>query len=167
MNNRFFTRFILLFLFISVSLKVAAKIILPALIADNMVLQQQSKPALWGGASANAQLTIITSWNKKLYSAKADKEGNWKINILTLSAGGPYEITISDGEKVIIKNVMIGEVWFCSGQSNMEMALRGNSSPILNANEIILNADNTSLRLFTIKTQASLTPQTNLKGGQW
>jgi sialate O-acetylesterase len=143
-----------------------AKITVPALIGDNMVLQQQSMPALWGNANANATVTIITSWNKKTYTVKAAGDGKWKVKVSTPSAGGPYDISLSDGEKLLIKNVMIGEVWFCSGQSNMEMALRGNSSPILNANEIILNADNPALRLFTIKTQASLTPQTGIKG-QW
>jgi sialate O-acetylesterase len=145
---------------------VSAKITVPALIGDNMVLQQQSTPALWGNANANAMVTIITSWNKKVYNVKAGADGAWKINVVTPVAGGPYEISLSDGEKLTLKNVMIGEVWFCSGQSNMEMALRGNSSPILNANEIILNADNPALRLFTIKTLARLTPQTEING-QW
>jgi sialate O-acetylesterase len=144
----------------------SAKITVPALIGDNMVLQQQSTPALWGNASANAMVTVITSWNKKIYTVKACADGAWKVKVATPVAGGPYEISLSDGEKIVLKNVMIGEVWFCSGQSNMEMALRGNSSPILNANEIILNADNPALRLFTIKTLAKLTPQTEIKG-QW
>jgi len=144
-----------------------AKVKLPALIADNMVLQQQSTPALWGNANPDALITIITSWNKKTYTIKTANDGTWKVKVVTPSAGGPYDISFTDGEKLVIKNVMIGEVWFCSGQSNMEMALRGNSSPILNANEIILNADNPALRLFTIKTQASLTPQRTIKGGQW
>jgi len=144
----------------------SAKITVPALIGDNMVLQQQSTPTLWGNATANAMVTVITSWNKKVYTVKAGANGAWKIKVATPVAGGPYEISLSDGEKIVLKNVMIGEVWFCSGQSNMEMALRGNSSPILNANEIILNADNPALRLFTIKTLAKLTPQTEIKG-QW
>src|ERR1700744_3452356 len=144
----------------------SAKIMVPALIGDNMVLQQQSAPALWGKANANAVVTVITSWNKKVYTVKAGADGAWKLKVATPTAGGPYEIWLSDGEKLILKNVMIGEVWFCSGQSNMEMALRGNSSPILNANEIILNADNPALRLFTIKTLAKLTPQTEING-QW
>jgi len=141
-----------------------AKIKLPALIADNMVLQQQSSPALWGNAKVGAIVTIITSWNKKAYTVKTDKEGAWKVQVLTPAAGGPFEISFNDGEKLTIKNVLIGEVWFCSGQSNMEMALRGNSSPILNSDLIILNADNPALRLFTIKMQAGLIPQTDVKG---
>lgn len=143
-----------------------AKITLPALISDNMVLQQQSTPALWGTADAHKMVTVLTSWNNKTYTVKAGADGSWKIKVATPKAGGPYDITISDGEKRTLKNVMIGEVWFCSGQSNMEMALRGNSSPILNANEIILNADNPALHLFTIRTQSSLTPKTDVKG-QW
>ena len=86
------------------------------------------------------------------------------VEITTSVAGGPYEISLSDGEELRLQNIFIGEVWVCSGQSNMEMPLRGNSSPILNANEIILHADNPSIRFFDVDRATSLIPQMDCKG---
>ncbi|MES2276181.1 MAG: sialate O-acetylesterase [Bacteroidota bacterium] len=146
-----------------ITIAVNANVKLPAIFGDNMVLQQQSQDKIWGGAEPNAGVTITTGWNNKAYKAKADAQGNWMVKVATPAAGGPYQITFNDGELLTLKNVLIGEVWFCSGQSNMEMALRGNSSPILNANEIILNADNSQLRLCTIHTANTLSPEKDVK----
>ena len=143
-----------------------AKILLPNIFGDNMVLQQQSKVAFWGKAKANGQVVITTSWDKKIHSIKANAAGKWKLNVVTPMASGPFEITFNDGEKLILKNILIGEVWVCSGQSNMEMPLKGNSSPILNASEIIMNADNPSLRLFKVGRATSALPMADIKG-QW
>ncbi|HXI01148.1 MAG TPA: sialate O-acetylesterase [Sphingobacteriaceae bacterium] len=148
------------------NIPVFARITLPALIGNNMVLQQQSQAPLWGKAKASSAVNIITSWNKRSYLTNADKDGNWRLKINTPIAGGPYQITISDGEKITLKNILIGEVWVCSGQSNMGMALRGNSSPVLYSNEIIFNADNPDLRLFKVGMATSLTPMSDCKG-QW
>jgi sialate O-acetylesterase len=142
------------------------KIKLPSIISNNMVLQQQSNAALWGTANKNSKVVIVTSWNKKQYESKADADGNWRTKVVTPAAGGPFQISISDGEKTVLDNVLIGEVWVCSGQSNMEMTLRGNSSPILNASEIILHADNPGLRLYKVGRASSLTPVTDTKG-EW
>lgn len=155
---------VLLFVFIISVSASFGKVSLPNIFGNHMVLQQKSQVPLWGNAKANALLSIVTSWNKKGYVTKANAEGKWKLNIATPQAGGPYEISISDGEKLILKDVLIGEVWVCSGQSNMEMTLKGNSSPILNASEIILNADNPNLRLFRVGRAASASPLTDLKG---
>ena len=145
---------------------VFGKITLPALFSDNMVIQQQANVTLWGTAKPSSIVKLITSWNEKTYQTNSDSSGNWSLNIVTPIAGGPYDITIDDGDKISLKNVLIGEVWVCSGQSNMEMPLRGNSSPILNANEIILNADNASLRLFKVKRATSSSPLTDCVG-EW
>lgn len=142
------------------------KISLPGIFGDNMVLQQKSQVAIWGRSNSGAGVVIVTSWNKKSYTAKADNNGHWKQMVSTPTAGGPFDISISDGEKLTLKNVLIGEVWFCSGQSNMEMPLRGNSSPVLNAAEIILNADNPQLRLYRVGRASSLSPVEDPKG-QW
>lgn len=160
-------KFIKLILLIIISQTALGAVKLPALIGNNMILQQQSKPVIWGWATAHAPITIVTSWNKKVYTTVTNTKGEWKTNIVTPAAGGPYTITISgDNSKQVLTNILIGEVWFCSGQSNMEMQLKGNSSPILNANEIILNANNPQLRLFTFKTAYSLTPLNDVKG-EW
>lgn len=143
-----------------------SKISLPGIFSDNMVLQQQSRVAIWGKSSTGGNVSVFTSWNKQTYTAKANSNGQWKLNVATPAAGGPFEISISDEEKVTLKNILIGEVWVCSGQSNMEMPLRGNSSPILNASEIILHAGNPNLRLYRVGRASSLTPVSDPKG-QW
>lgn len=143
-----------------------AKVRLPSLIGSNMVLQQQSSDKLWGWADKNRTITINVSWDKKPYRAISDATGYWQTKVNAPAAGGPYAITFDDGDQLTINNVMIGEVWFCSGQSNMEMKMRGNSSPILNANEIILNADNPKLRLFTVGTAVGLSTKADFKG-EW
>ena len=159
-------KIILASIFIVSSFISFAKITLPSIINNNMVLQQQSNVALWGTATKKSKVIIVSSWNKKQYVTTTDAVGNWNVKVETPSAGGPYEISISDGEMILLNNVLIGEVWVCSGQSNMEMPLRGNSSPILNASEIIFNADNPNLRLYRVGRATSLTPVTDIKG-QW
>ncbi|TZF83220.1 sialate O-acetylesterase [Pedobacter sp. BS3] len=156
--------YIILLLLFPVLLR--ARVKLPAFIGDNMVLQQQSQAKLWGWSKANSTVNIETSWDHKRYKATSDTKGSWTVKVSTPIAGGPYNITFNDGETLTLSNVMIGEVWFCSGQSNMGMPLAGNSSPILNGNEIILNADNNNLRLFSAGLAATLSPQTDCKG-QW
>lgn len=102
-----------------------AKVVLPSVFTDNMVLQQKTDITFYGDATKNKQLTVKTGWNGKEYHTEADGQGKWSLKIPTPAAGGPYEITFSDGKKLQLKNVMIGEVWFCSGQSNMEMPVAG------------------------------------------
>jgi sialate O-acetylesterase len=157
---------VFIFLAMCFSLPAAAKVQLPSIFNDNMVLQQQSSVRLWGSGTPNASLSILTSWNKKNYSLQVPANGKWILNVQTPKAGGPYSITFNDGSVLSLHNILIGEVWFCSGQSNMEMALKGNSSPILNASEIILNADNHNLRLYRVGRAAVINPATELKG-QW
>lgn len=98
-------------------LPVGAKIKLPAILSDNMVLQQQTSVNLWGDSDVkdpDNEITITTSWDDKEYIA-TPVHGSWSVKIQTAKSGGPYTITISDGETLILNNVMIGEVWLCSG----------------------------------------------------
>lgn len=139
---------------------------LPSIYGDDMVLQQQSIVKVTGTANSLSNIRIVTSWDEKVYHTMSDNYGGWSVKIETPSAGGPYDISFNDGEKLILKNILIGEVWLCSGQSNMEMPLRGNSSPVLNASEIILHADNPSIRLFDVERATFLTPQSDCKG-EW
>ena len=104
---------------------ISAKVQLPALLQDNMVLQQQTEANLWGKTDPQKKVTVTTSWNKEKYTTQADENGAWKVAVSTPVAGGPYSITISDGDKIELNNVMIGEVWICSGQSNMQMPVAG------------------------------------------
>ncbi len=132
-----------------------AKVTLPALFSDNMVLQQKSDVALHGRSSAKKDVTITVGWNKHIYTAPTDAQGNWKIEIPTPSAGGPYEITLSDGEEQVLKNIMIGEIWLYAGEVNAGMPIEG--------------ASQSSIRLFQVKKEISLVPKEDLDPaqGEW
>ncbi len=151
--------------FLLINFEVSAEITLPVIFGDHMVLQQQTDAAIWGKATANKTVKITTSWNNKSYSAKADSDGNWKTKVQTPVAGGPYSISISDGKTLTLNNVLIGEVWICSGQSNMEMPMRGfNNQPIIGGQEAIATSKNESIRLFTVKRDKSLTEKDDFEG---
>lgn len=167
MKRNFTILALLSFFFVTISTSLFAEVKLPAIFGDNMVLQQQTDAAIWGEASSNKTVKVTTSWNKKSYSTKADAAGNWKVKVRTPAAGGPFSITISDGKTLQLKNVLIGEVWICSGQSNMQMIMSGYpNTPVLNSNEDIATSANKSIRLFTVKREKSLTPQNDFTG-EW
>ncbi len=145
-----------------------ATVKLPYFFSDNMVLQQKSDAAIWGWAKAASTVQITTSWNKKKYTTTVNSEGKWKTKIVTPDAGGPYEIVVSDGTPVTIKNILIGEVWLCSGQSNMEMPLKGfKDQPILNSNDLIFNSTNDNIRLYTVPRSVQRLPQDTSKNSSW
>lgn len=93
-----------------------AKVTLPSFFTDNMVIQQNSRLTLPGKAKAGKQVTVKVSWNNEKYTTQAAADGHFTIEVPTPSAGGPYQITVSDGEKLVLNNVLSGEVWICSGQ---------------------------------------------------
>lgn len=145
-----------------------AQVVLPPFFADNMVLQQQAEVAIWGSAKASAQVDITTSWNKRRYTIRTDASGKWKTKISTPAAGGPYEIRISDGRALVLHNVLIGEVWLCGGQSNMEMPLKGfRDQPVNGSNDAIFNAHNDQLRFFTVPRSVKIQPQDTVKPSVW
>ena len=153
-------------LFSALCLNASAAIKLPALFCDNMVLQQQSDVNIWGTADAGKTVTITASWDKKAkFSAKAGNDGKWKIAVKTPQAGGPYSVTISDGQSVTLNNVLVGEVWLCAGQSNMEMPMKGfKCQPVENGNRDAVLSTNPNMRLFTVKRSSSLTPKDDVVG---
>lgn len=141
-----------------------AEVVLPAIFGNGMVLQQKEAVSFWGKAKPNASLLITTSWNKKTYTVAVKSDGSWKTSITTPSAGGPFNITLNDGKQIILADVLIGEVWVCSGQSNMEMPVKGfGNQPILNANDILLAAEDTGVRLFRIEKNMSRSPLTSIQ----
>jgi sialate O-acetylesterase len=148
------------------SIQMNAKIKLPALFSDNIILQQKSNAPMWGWADKNESISIKTSWDSKIYKTKADNRGKWKVNLNTPTAGGPFTIEVSQGkETIVVKNVLIGEVWLCSGQSNMEMPLKGFSGqPVKNGNEIIVRSSNSNIRLITIPRATVLEPLEDFEG---
>ena len=131
-----------------------AAVVLSPLFSDHMVLQQKIKVSLWGKSTPNKTVMITTSWNKKSTKVLANANGNWKANVVTPKFGGPYYITFDDGEKLILKDVLIGEVWVCSGQSNMEMPLAG-WGKINNYKQEIANAKYPAIRLLKVEKSTS------------
>ena len=138
-----------------------AKVTLPPIFADNMVLQQQSDAALWGHATPNAKVVITTTWSEVGVSVNADENGKWFARVATPSAGGPYEMTFDDGEKLVVKNILIGEVWICLGQSNMSMPMKGfTGQPVIGAAELIMGAKpSVHIRSCNVRNIKSLTVQ--------
>lgn len=142
--------------------KAYGKITVPPFFSDNMVLQQNSKVKLWGEARENANVTITASWNKAKVSARSDSEGKWSAELSTVSAGGPYSITISDGKSTLrFQNVLLGEVWLCTGQSNMELRMRDN---IIGMQEEMENASKLkNVRLLHVQNTTSPRPTDQIK----
>ena len=137
--------------------------------SDNMVLQQQTDAPIWGESKPGKKVEIVTSWNGEKYTAEADSLGKWNVKVKTPAAGGPYSIIISDGKPVMLKNVMIGEVWLCSGQSNMEMQVEG-WGKVMNYEQEKVEADNyPNIRFLLIKQSTAAQPVDSISAadGGW
>ena len=150
---------------IMVVMGIKAKVTLPKIFSDGMVMQRETNANLWGEAKASSNVKITTSWDNKSYVVRSDSNGKWKTSVKTPKAGGPFSITFSDGEKLTINNILIGEVWICSGQSNMEMPMKGyKNQPVDNAVEDILHSKDSNLRLFTVKRNSKFKPVDDVTG---
>ena len=146
---------------------VAAKVTLPDAIGSNMVLQQNTDVRLWGWADPHAAVKVAASWGAKA-SAKSDGEGRWEVTLKT-PAGSyePQRITVASGDKRVLDNVLIGEVWFCSGQSNMDMPLGGYWNGLIEGgNEVIACADaqRDRIRFLKVAYSQGYTPQDRVPG---
>jgi len=150
-------------------LSLNAQIKLPALVSDNMILQQSTKVNLWGWASPNENIQIQLGWQKELVEAKADAKGNWKVEVLTPKADEKkYSITLQASNKITINNILLGEVWVCSGQSNMffPVGKQGDTwkTGVKNYEEEVKNANFPLIRLFTVATEASESMLNDVRG---
>jgi len=159
---------------------VEAKITLPSLLCDNMVLQQQTDARLWGKATAGSTITIISSWDNKSQTCIVGADGKWNIAIPTPSASyHTYTLTISEAngtgkntkvaDNVTLNDILIGEVWLASGQSNMEMPLKGFAGCcVKDGAKDAMNAhiEAPFVRMFTVKKCQNLAPQEDCEG-QW
>lgn len=147
------------------AMSLQAKVWMPSVFSDNMVLQQQTEAAFWGTSKAGEKISISVSWDKGKQTVTADSLGKWFAKVPTPAAGGPYTVTVSDGEKLTFSNVLIGEVWFCSGQSNMEMPVKGfNGQPVEGATDVILSARReTPIRMCTVRRRTSAVPEIDCK----
>ena len=150
------------------ALTMQAKVVLPGIFGDNMVLQQQSEAQFWGKAAPGKKVTIRPSWSTQGITANVGKDGRWRAAVPTPEAGGPYTIELSDGERLTLRDVLIGEVWLCSGQSNMEMPVHGfPNQPVEGSAEAIIRARAaTPIRLCTVKRSTARTPQEEC-AAQW
>jgi sialate O-acetylesterase len=140
-----------------------AQVRLPALVRDSMILQRDTKVKIWGWASANEKVTV--SFNKKSYTTKTTTDGKWMVILPAIKAGGPYSMTITGKNKITLSNILMGDVWFCSGQSNMVHQM--NIHDITYANDIA-TANYPEIRQFLIPTLTSLEgPKEDLPPGFW
>lgn len=141
---------------------VKAEITLPNIFSNNMVLQRESDVSLYGWARPNEEFSIYTSWDDATVQVKTGNDAKWKIQVGTPKAGGPYTIRfIGKENKIVLSDILIGEVWLCSGQSNMEWSANSN---IDNKEFEIKNADHPNIRLFTVEKRTADYPLDNVIG---
>jgi sialate O-acetylesterase len=140
-----------------------ANVILPAIFSDRMVLQQNSEVTIWGWAKPLEQITVIGSWDRKAVHTTTDNHANWQVKLNTPAAGGPYTLIVMGYNTIVLQDILIGAVWLCSGQSNMEWSA---NAGIDNAAQEIQNADYPAIRFFQVAHRSATTPQLDCEG-QW
>ncbi len=155
---------LILLLLISTAFVVAqAKVVLPNYITDNMVVQRNSVMKITGHASSGSKVNVIAGWDSRSCEVKADSEGKFDISLDTPDAGGPYSIIIADKDsKVKVGNVLSGELWLCSGQSNMEFPVDGWTS-VMDADHVVSTARNPDIRLLQVKKRVAFSPQDDIE----
>ncbi len=149
------------FLLIISFIDIQAKVSLPAIFSSHMVLQQNSEVKIWGWANPLENVKVIGSWDNDTVKMTANNQAKWWVTLKTPSAGGPYLITFAGNDTITLKDVMIGEVWLCSGQSNMEMSA---SWGINNEAQEVSEANYPNIRLFQVDKRASEFPQLDVAG---
>ncbi|MBR1464518.1 MAG: 9-O-acetylesterase [Prevotella sp.] len=144
------------------SVSAQAKVRLPHILGDRMILQQNTEARLWGWAKAGKTVKVTTSWSDAVYTAKAGKDGKWMVKVMT-PAGSyqPLSITFDDGEQLTLNDVLAGEVWVCAGQSNMEMPVKGfGNCPVEGYNDEVVNANQyKGIHFVKIPSIMRMTPQ--------
>ena len=142
-----------------------ANISLPAVFCDNMVLQQKTKVNIWGTASPDEEITVFASWTKKNHTIKASSDGKWKLTLKTIKGGNKeYTITLKGNNTIVINKVLLGEVWFSSGQSNMEWVMRR----VKDSKKELSETNYPNIRLFNITKKIENTPQESFpKDSKW
>ena len=159
--NKVFISLPCFFFFFCFSYKANAFLRLPDIFSDNMVLQQNQKIHFAGYAEPGQRIKVIASWNKDTVKAVTLYNAKWSVDLTTPAAGGPYEITVIGDKTITIKNLLIGEVWLCSGQSNMEFNAAWHYN---NYREEIKNANHPEIRFFHIQKKSAPYPQEEVRG---
>jgi sialate O-acetylesterase len=137
-----------------------AAVKLPAIISDRMVLQQQSNAPIWGTAYPGERVLVKGSWQQQCVTTTADPNGRWQVYVKTPPAGGPYTMSINGKNSIVLKDIWVGEVWLCSGQSNMEMSVK----KAANADATIAGANDKHIRLFRVPHIVAEVPQSDCNG---
>jgi len=146
------------------SCSLLANISLPKIFGDNMVLQRDKPVRIWGWAASGEKVTVQFNQQKK--NTKADKAGKWEILLAPEAAGGPYQLIVQGKNKLVIQNILVGEVWVCSGQSNMEMPIAG-WGKINNYEKEIATADYPMIRQFDVPNTVSTSLKDDVSAGEW
>jgi len=153
---------VVIFLILSLAIAGAAfaDVKLPAIIGDNMVLQRGKTTTMWGWGEPGEQIMVSVSWLSMAWEITADHTGKWTFKMNPPRTAGPHEMTLSGKNTIKLKNILVGEVWVCSGQSNMQMSVRSSA----NAEQEISKADYPNIRLFSVERKVADSPQTNCVG---
>jgi sialate O-acetylesterase len=151
----------IVFLFLMANILANANVRMPLLFSDGMVLQRNKTIPVWGWADVNEKIEV--RFNKQIKTIQADKNGKWMIGLNAEKAGGPFELTITGNNKIVIKDVLVGEVWICSGQSNMEFQVY----KTMNSQAEINDSNYPMIRHFGVAQDLSGTPKEDLKAGKW
>ena len=154
------------------SLTAEAKVTLPAIFSDNMVLQQNTQVNVWGKAAPGEKVTVKASWLDKAVTAKAAANGKWTVKLKTPKATTNQSVTVSGENEITINNILIGEVWLCTGQSNMEFPVSRHpdvkwNTGMLNEAEELKDADYPEIRLFHVKHQLAHEGELDDCEGEW
>ncbi|MBP6977869.1 MAG: sialate O-acetylesterase [Bacteroidales bacterium] len=145
---------------------IAQQLQLGAPFSNNMVLQQKTSNPVWGWDKPGTDITITVSWNGQSYEATTGADGRWTIPVETPEAGGPYTVAIKSSQAIVLENVMIGEVWLASGQSNMSMPLKGYyCQPVRGSNEAILGSTHRTIHFINVPPLAAYRPLEQIKAG--
>ena len=139
-----------------------AKITLPKIFCDHMVMQRDIQVPIWGWADSEESIEI--TFNEKSYQTTANDNGEWMIKLPAMKAGGPYDLRLKGSDAIqVVKDIWIGDVWVCSGQSNMEWLVKNSN----NAETEIANANDMKIRHFKVPLTTSYRPEADLIGGEW
>lgn len=151
-------------LFLLLSFPLAADTELAGIFSNHMVLQRNTEANIWGKDLPGQSIRIVATWGAWA-TAETDENGDWRLKLPTPEAGGPYTIEIQGSDNLELSDILIGEVWLCSGQSNMEMPVKGyRNQPVLGSNEARLESIKDQIRLFHFPHNAQLAPQDSIQG---
>lgn len=154
-------KFLLCFLLLGLNVcTLHAKVVLPAIFGDHMVLQRKAYVAIWGRADPGELIEMQASWDDMQFSIYTDSRGRWRVDLLTPEAGGPYQIRIQGQNTLLLNDILIGEVWLAGGQSNMEWPLKD----ALNGPAALQNAQNPQIRFFQVAHDVATTPRFDCEG---